>query len=41
MPSVQEILRATGFSDEEIAKMDTRATSAFDRVLTEAQQERQ
>ena len=41
MPSVQEILRQTGFTDEQIIALDPRAMTAFTGVLTAAEQERQ
>jgi hypothetical protein len=41
MPTVTEILRQTGFSDDEIAMMDGRATAAFGNILNTAEAERQ
>jgi hypothetical protein len=41
MPSVQEILKESGFSDSEIASMDNRAITAFSGVLSTAERERQ
>ncbi|HUN85752.1 MAG TPA: hypothetical protein VMU48_15330 [Terracidiphilus sp.] len=41
MPSVQEILKQTGLSDEEIAALDAKAITAFSGVLTSAAQERE
>lgn len=41
MPSVQEILRQTGFSDQEINAIDERARVAFTNVLTQAEADRQ
>lgn len=38
MPTVAEILKATGVSDEEIAKIDAKWMSAFSGVLTTAEQ---
>lgn len=40
MPTVKEILKASGFTDEKIAEMDAAAMTAFGNVLTEAQTER-
>ena len=41
MPSVHEVLLATGFSEAEIAQMDQRATTAFSTILSNAEAERQ
>jgi hypothetical protein len=41
MPSVEEILRQTGFGDDEIARLDPRATAAFHNVLSAAEAARQ
>ena len=41
MPTVQEILKASGFTDEQITAMDTKAITAFGTVLTTAQQAEQ
>jgi len=41
MPTVNEILRQTGFSDEQIATLDAKAITAFTGVLSAAEQERQ
>jgi hypothetical protein len=41
MPTVSEILRQTGFSDDEIARLDYRATTAFTNVLSAAEQARE
>ena len=38
MNTVAEILKASGFSDEDIAKLDARAMTAFSGVLTTAEQ---
>jgi hypothetical protein len=40
MPTVQEILKQTGLSDEQIAALDAKAITAFTGVLTTAEQER-
>jgi hypothetical protein len=40
MPSIAEILKQTGFTDEEIAKVDPRVTTAFTGVMSAAEQER-
>lgn len=41
MPTVVEVLRQSGFSEEEIQRLDQRATTAFSQVLTQAEQDRQ
>lgn len=41
MPSVQEVLRQTGFSENEIQQIDQRAVSAFSNVLSAAEQARE
>lgn len=41
MPTVQEILKQTGLSDEQITALDTKAVQAFTSVLSTAEQERQ
>ncbi len=41
MPTVQEILRQTGFTDEQISGLDQRAVGAFSQVLSSAEQARQ
>jgi hypothetical protein len=41
MPTVQEILKQSGFTDEEIAGLQPKAITAFSGVLTTAEQERQ
>lgn len=41
MPTVQEILKQTGLSDEQIAALDAKAISAFGGVLTAAEQKEQ
>ncbi len=41
MPTVQEILRQTGFTDEQISGFDQRAVGAFSQVLSSAEQARQ
>jgi hypothetical protein len=41
MPTVQEVLRQSGFNDDEIAAMDGRAITAFSSVLSRAEQEKQ
>ena len=41
MPTVHEILKQSGLSDEQIAAMDAKAITAFTGVLTTAEQERQ
>lgn len=41
MPTVSEILRQTGFSEDEIERLDNRATVAFSNVLTAAEQARE
>lgn len=41
MATVREILLQTGFSPSQIAQIDTRAISAFDTVLTQAEAERE
>lgn len=40
MPTVQEILRQTGFSDEQIAGLDAKMITAFSGVLSTAEQQR-
>jgi len=40
MPSVQDVLRESGFTDEQIAQLDGRAITAFSGVLTQAEQTR-
>ena len=41
MATVQEILKQSGFTDEQIAAIDAKAVEAFSGVLTTAEQERQ
>ena len=41
MPSVAEILKASGMSDEEIGKLDAKVTAGLTSVLTTAEQERE
>lgn len=41
MATVAEILRASGFGNDEIARLDQRAITAFSGVLSAAEQERQ
>jgi hypothetical protein len=41
MPTVQEILKQTGLSDEQITALDAKAITAFTGVLNTAEQERQ
>ena len=41
MPTVQEILKQTGLSDEQIAALDAKAITAFTGVLTTAEQKEQ
>lgn len=41
MPTVHEILRESGFSDQEIAGLEPRAITAFSGVINAAEQERQ
>lgn len=41
MPSVAEVLKATGFTDEQIAALDPKLTSAFSIVLSEAATDRE
>ena len=41
MPTVSEILKQTGMSDEEIAKLDSKTITAFGGVLTAAEQRAQ
>ncbi len=41
MPTVQEVLKQSGLSEEQIAALDAKAISAFTGVLTTAEQERQ
>jgi hypothetical protein len=41
MPSVAEILKASGLSDEAISAIDSKAVSAFNQVLSSAEQARQ
>src|ERR1700728_2412946 len=41
MSTVTDILRQSGFSDQEIEKLDTRAITAFSGVLSTAEQQRQ
>jgi len=41
MPTVSEILKQTGLTDEQIAALDPKAISAFGGVLSTAEQERQ
>jgi hypothetical protein len=36
MPTVEEVLRQSGFTDDQIAQMDQRAISAFGGVITDA-----
>lgn len=40
MPTVKEILKASGFTDERIAEMDAAAMTAFGNVLTAAETDR-
>lgn len=40
MPTVQEILKSTGFTDEQVAALDARAITAFTGVLNSAEAER-
>lgn len=40
MPTVAEILKQTGFTDEQIAALDPKAITAFSGVLSTAEQER-
>src|ERR1700722_14218535 len=39
--TVEQVLRQTGFSDQEIQQLDQRALGAFTGVLTSAQQQRE
>jgi hypothetical protein len=41
MPTVEEVLRQSGFTDQQISEMDARAISAFTGVLGQAEKERQ
>lgn len=41
MPTVEEVLRQSGFNDQQIAEMDQRAITAFSGVLTSANQQRE
>lgn len=41
MPTVADVLRQSGFSEEQIQALDQRAITAFSGVLTEAEQARQ
>jgi hypothetical protein len=41
MPTVADVLRESGFSDDQISSMDQRAITAFTGVLTTAQRERE
>jgi hypothetical protein len=41
MPTIEEVLRQSGFSDSEIEQFDGRARNAFSGVLNAAQQERE
>jgi hypothetical protein len=41
MATVEEVLRQSGFTDEQIAQMDQRAVTAFTGVLSEADRQRQ
>jgi hypothetical protein len=41
MPTVAEILKQTGFTDEQISSLDPRAVTAFSSVLSSAETERQ
>ena len=41
MPTVQEVLKQSGLTDEQITALDAKAISAFTGVLTTAEQERQ
>jgi hypothetical protein len=41
MPTVSDILKQSGFSDDQIAAMDNRAITAFSGVLSQAEQEHQ
>jgi hypothetical protein len=41
MPTVHEILKQTGLSDEQIAALDAKAIAGFNGVLSTAEQERQ
>ena len=40
MPTVNEILKQSGLTDEQIAALDAKAITAFTGVLTTAEQER-
>jgi len=40
MPTVEEILRQSGFNDEQIKALDSKAVTAFSGVLTAAEKER-
>ncbi len=41
MPTVQEILKQSGMTDEQVAAIDAKAVQAFNGVLTAAERERQ
>jgi hypothetical protein len=41
MPTVEEVLRQSGFTDQQISEMDQRAITAFSGVLSAAEAERQ
>jgi hypothetical protein len=41
MPTVHEVLKQSGFTDDQIAALDGRAVTAFSGVLNQAEQERQ
>jgi hypothetical protein len=41
MPTVEEVLRESGFTDEQIAGLDQKAVTAFTGVLSKAERERQ
>ena len=41
MPTVEEVLRQSGFTDQQISEMDARAITAFTGVLSAAEAERQ
>ena len=40
MPSVAEVLKQSGFSDEQIKAIDAKAISAFDSLVTDAEKQR-
>src|SRR5215469_1733619 len=41
MPTVEEVLRAAGYTDEQVRSLDPRTITAFGGVLSEAEQVRQ